>query len=419
MDELHLPFPLRRSGWWRAYVRLRRTLDSDASAAQVARAWARLSRALVGAGAASVAAAVAEALVSGEPPLGRLSPAARGEELPDGLRDLLARDLEALVEAAGFAARKDGTEGTAGLPRLDELAPPHPDAGVRALTAAVSDGDVETVMVLYLEASRTRGGGPAALQTALTWDGARLRPVAEPDLADWDALFGLDSQLRRLAANTEALLAGQPAHDALLYGARGSGKSTAVRGLLRRFAASELRLVEVRTGDLAGLPELLEGLRHKPQAFVLYVDDLSFDVDDPTYRPLKSLLEGGLAARPANVVLYATSNRRHLLGERFSDRPALEDDDVSSWDTQHERLALADRFGLVITFPDATQRRFLDLVRGLAERHGVLASADEESALRFAEWGNGYSGRTARQFVDTLRQSAGTSADGRARQPGG
>lgn len=419
MDDLYLPFPLRRSGWWRAYVRLRRTLDSDASAAQVARAWARLSRALVGAGAASLAAAVAEALVSGEPPLGRLGPAARGEELTDGIRELLARDLEALVKAAGFAARKDGAEGTAGLPRLDELAPPHPDPGVRALTAAVSDGDVETVMVLYLEASRTRGGGPAALHTALTWDGARLRPVTAPDLADWDALFGLDSQLRRLAANTEALLAGRPAHDALLYGARGSGKSTAVRGLLTRFAASELRLVEVRTGDLAGLPDLLEGLRHKPQAFVLYVDDLSFDVDDPTYRPLKSLLEGGLAARPANVVLYATSNRRHLLGERFSDRPALEDDDVSSWDTQHERLALADRFGLVITFPDATQRRYLDLVRGLAERHGVLASADEESALRFAEWGNGYSGRTARQFVDTLRQSAGNSADGRARQPGG
>ena len=365
MYELFLPFTLRRSGWWRAYVRLRRSLDSGPDGAQrVAEAWAGLSRELVEAGASSFAAAVAEALVSGEPPLGRSRTQEGRQELPAGLHGLLARDLATLVEAAGFASGQHGRGASHDAPRLDDLGPPHRDGGVRALTAAISGGDVQAVMDLYLEELRTRGGGPAALSAALTWGGAVLRPVAHPDVADWGALFGLGAQLRRLADNTAALLAGQPAHDVLLYGARGGGKSTAVRGLLRRFADTELRLVEVRTAALAGLNELLERLRHRPQAFVLYVDDLSFDGDDPSYRPLKSLLEGGISARPSNVVVYATSNRRHLLSERFSDRPAPEDDDVSSWDTQHERLALADRFGLVITFPDATQRRYLELVRG-------------------------------------------------------
>ncbi len=161
----------------------------------------------------------------------------------------------------------------------------------------------------------------------------------------------------------------------------------------------------MRTGAPGDLPVLLERLRHRPQAFVLYVDDLSFDGDDPAYRPLKSLLEGGLASRPTNVAVYATTNRRHLLPERFSSRPSPEDEDVSRWDTQHERLALADRFGLVITFPDATQRRYLELVRGLSQLHGVAEEVEQEAALRFAEWGNGYSGRTARQFVDSLRQA--------------
>jgi len=118
-----------------------------------------------------------------------------------------------------------------------------------------------------------------------------------------------------------------------------------------------------------------------------------------------------LSGRPANVALYATSNRRHLLKERFRDRPDPLDDDVHRWDSQHEKLALADRFGLTITFPDAGQRRYLEVVRGLCRRHGLGASvldgsSLEEAAIRFAEWGNGYSGRTAAQFVASLSARA-------------
>lgn len=411
MTDLYLPFEFRRSRWWRAYARLRRSSDVDRGVTDDdERAWARLARALVSAGAASFADAVAEALVTAETPLGRVQTGQLAGSLPSGLRALLLRDADTLASAVRFVGGREAPGTGRDLPLLDALGPPHADAGVRALAEALEAGDAGAVLDLYLEELRTRGGGPAALNAALAWDGAALRTVRHPDAADWGALFGLDSQLDRLAANTSALIAGLPAHDVLLYGARGSGKSTAVRGLLTRFAGSGLRLIEARAGALAGMPELLERLRNKPQAFVLYVDDLSFEADDPAYRPLRTLLEGGLSARPPNVAVYATSNRRHLLSERFSDRPAPEEEDVSRWDTQHERLALADRFGLVITFPDATQRRYLQLVRRLAEHHGVAGAADDESALRYAEWGNGYSGRTARQFVDTLKQ-VGTLSD--------
>lgn len=406
MPDLYLPFSFRGAGWWRAHLRLERALSQDApDTASVRSAWARLARALVAAGAGSMAEAVAAGLVTGRPPWEGPRTGARADELPGGLAELLRHDLATLSAATRVTAEPNRSGTTAGLPALRDLAAPHPDGGLRALAEALDGGDAEALMALYLGELSARGGGPSSLHPALTWDGGALRPVAAPDIADWEELFGLDSQLERLAANTEALLAGTPAHDALLYGARGSGKSTAVRGLLKRFAGTALRLVEVRSGALGDLPDLLERLRHRPQAFVLYVDDLSFDGDDPAYRPLKSLLEGGLASRPRNVAVYATSNRRHLLAERFSDRPSPEDEDVSRWDTQHEKLALADRFGLVITFPDATQRRYLELVRGLAQLHGVADEVGEEAALRFAEWGNGYSGRTARQFVDSLRQA--------------
>jgi uncharacterized protein len=214
---------------------------------------------------------------------------------------------------------------------------------------------------------------------------------------------GVEAALGRLYANTEAFLAGRGGHHALLYGPRGSGKSTALRSLGGRYAAAGLRLVEVGPGDLHELPQLLQQLSDRPHRYLLFVDDLSFEAGSAAYGPLKSLLEGSLGGQPDNVRVYATSNRRHLVAERFSERPDPLDDDVHAWDTQHDRLALADRFGLTLTFPDATQRRYLEIVRGLAARDGVTDGELEAKAVRFADWGNGYSGRTAQQFLEALR----------------
>lgn len=230
--------------------------------------------------------------------------------------------------------------------------------------------------------------------------------LIHPDRPNWADLHGLDAQLARLEANTAALIAGRPAHHTLLYGPRGSGKSTAAKGLLARFAGTNLRLLELPSSELTELPELLEELRRQPNSFVVFIDDLSFEAGEVSYRPLKSLLEGSLASRPGNLAVYATSNRRHLLRERLGDRPDPLDDDVHGWDTHNERLALADRFGLTITFPNLDQRRYLETVAALAALRGVADDALDERALRFAEWGSGYSGRTAKQFIDQSLQKS-------------
>lgn len=406
MSELCLPHDWLGQRWWTAYV--------DLVSGRGAPAYARLAQALTGAGHADLAGAIARSLVVGESPLagGRLpsSPAA----LEPGERALLSHDLNLL----SAAARRELTEELpeterSSYPRLSELAPAPPAGGpVATLRSALLLEPTANLLAVYLDVLRSGGGGQAALYPALRWLGGSLEGVPTPAAADLAELVGLDEQLGRLTANTEALLAGKGAHNALLYGPRGSGKSTTVRGLLTRYAAAGLRLVELPLEELGALPDLLTKLSQRPQAFVLYVDDLAFEDGDPGYRPLKTLLEGGLAARPRNVALYATSNRRHLVKERFSHRPDPLDDDVHRWDTHHERLALADRFGLVITFPDAGQRRYLEVVSGLAHYHGIEQESLQEAAIRFAEWGNGYSGRTAAQFIDSLKQRAGQTQPG-------
>lgn len=329
-------------------------------------------------------------------------------ELPHGLAALLRAELWRLAETLRRVYQPSrGAGAPDGGVVLDGLAEPALEgaaaARVQRLSEALLSADQEGLVTTFLALLAEVGSGPAALNPVLVWQGGRLTPVKHADTPSWDSLVGLSAPLARLAQNTEALLAGHAASDCLLYGARGSGKSTAVRGLVGRYAPSGLRLVEVLPGELGELGALLEELRPQPLKFVLFVDDLAFEGDDASYRPLKTLLEGGVRLRPANTVVYATSNRRHLVKERLSDRPDPLDDDVHAWDTHQERLALADRFGLVVTFPAADQRRYLELVRGIASSRGVRFTPDmEEGALRFAEWNNGYSGRSARQFVDSL-----------------
>jgi predicted AAA+ superfamily ATPase len=225
-------------------------------------------------------------------------------------------------------------------------------------------------------------------------------------------LVGVDDQLGRLDANVAAFVAGRPAHATLLYGPRGSGKSTAVRGLLARFADDGLRLAEVGA-DVGALPRALAALGPWPYPTLLVLDDLAFEDGEPGHRPLRSLLEGGLKGLPPRLLVVATSNRRHLVRERLRDRPDPLDDDVHAWDTHHERLALADRFGLVLTFPHVDRARYLTLVASLAEMAGLALPEDWQSAaVRFAERGNGYAGRTARQFVTEIAQGADVEVPG-------
>jgi predicted AAA+ superfamily ATPase len=266
------------------------------------------------------------------------------------------------------------------------------------------DFDAERILEQLLAHYRKQGYGDLARYDALCWQQQTLTGIAYPALPDMAQLIGLERQLSALRANTEAFLAGKPAQHTLLYGPRGSGKSTAIKSLLTRYREAGLRLVEVFPEHLPDLPRITEQLRPQPARFVIFVDDLSFDAGDSRYQPLKTLLEGSLSRRPDNVLVYATSNRRHLVTERLQDRPDPLDDDVHGWDTHNERLALADRFGLTLTFPSAGQREFLAIVYGLAI-HANLTIDDgfEQRALQFAKWGNGLSGRVAQQFIDHER----------------
>ncbi|MBW4577066.1 MAG: ATP-binding protein [Aphanothece sp. CMT-3BRIN-NPC111] len=253
---------------------------------------------------------------------------------------------------------------------------------------------------------RQHGTGLFAQYHALGWRSGQLVGIPHPDPVQLTELFCYESQRDVLLKNTEFLLAGYSALHVLLYGSRGSGKSSLVKGLLNRYGESGLRLIEVTKSDLKDLPTIVEQLRGVPQKFIIFVDDLSFEEDDDAFKALKVVLEGNVTARPQNVVVYATSNRRHLIREFFSDRPRPSDnEEIHVWDTVQEKLSFSDRFGLTLTFEPADQNTYLDIVQNLAAQAGITLSQEDLKyrALQWATRHNGRSGRTARQFIDFLR----------------
>ena len=217
--------------------------------------------------------------------------------------------------------------------------------------------------------------------------------------------MGYESQQEALVKNTEFLLAGYSALHVLLYGSRGSGKSSLVKALLQKYSDRGLRLIEVAKSDLKDLSAIVERLREVPQKFIIFVDDLSFEEDDEAFKALKVVLEGSVTARSQNIVVYATSNRRHLIREYFSDRPRPRDnDEVHAWDTLQEKLSFSDRFGLTLTFDPANQDTYLQIVRHLANLVKINLPQEEldDRALQWATRHNGRCGRSARQFIDFL-----------------
>lgn len=253
---------------------------------------------------------------------------------------------------------------------------------------------------------RKFGTGLFAEYRALRWQSGQLVGIPHPDPVRLDQLVGYESVRDTLLKNTKFLLEGYPALHVLLYGSRGSGKSSLVKGLLNEYASHNLRLIEVGKSDLKDLPAIVEQLRDVSQKFIIFVDDLSFEEDDDAFKALKVVLEGNVTARPQNVVVYATSNRRHLVREFFEDRPRPKDnEEIHAWDTVQEKLSFSDRFGLTLTFEAADQKTYLNIVQHLAAQAGITLSQEDlhSRALQWATRHNGRSGRTARQFVDFLR----------------
>lgn len=258
------------------------------------------------------------------------------------------------------------------------------------------------------------GCGLMAQYRAFSWHEGQLQGYPYPDEIAMDALVGYEDQRDQLLKNTEALLRGYPALNILLYGSRGAGKSAMIKALLPLYGDRGLRLIEVRKSALIELPQILAQLQNRPQKFIIFVDDLSFEEDEESYKALKVVLEGNVAARPDNVIVYATSNRRHLIREFFDDRPRPQDsDEIHSWDTVQEKLSLSDRFGLTLTFTPANQDTYLKMVFHLADQ-AKLALRAEDLKFRALQWAtrhNGRSGRTARQFIDFLQAELALATD--------
>jgi uncharacterized protein len=234
---------------------------------------------------------------------------------------------------------------------------------------------------------------------------APLRVSLDINLSD---LIGVDRQCGQLARNTQQFMQGLPANHALLWGARGTGKSSLVRALLAEHAAAGLRLVEIERDHLADLPRIVELLQGLPQRFVLFCDDLSFESGEGDYRVLKTVLDGSLERAPDNVLLYATSNRRHLLPEKTSDNENWQrvDGELHPNEAVEDKIALSDRFGLWLSFYPFTQEHFLDVVKhwiGVHAEHAGLTwhwhEELEKAAIRWALGRGNRNGRCAYQFA--------------------
>jgi len=252
---------------------------------------------------------------------------------------------------------------------------------------------------------RVNGTGMFARYRAFLWEEGELFPILKPDAPEKHELLGYELQREAVIANTRAMMEGHTVNNVLLYGDSGTGKSATVKSLLAVEGFEDLRIIELQKDGLGDMSALIRRLRGRRQKFILFIDDLAFDQDDRTYSLLKTILEGGLEPRPANVAIYATSNRRNLVRQTFSDRAG---DEVDASETIQEKTALADRFGLRLAYLPLNKPEFLQLVDGLARLEGIEMDPEElhAQAVKWEMRHPGRTPRTARQFIAGLKTYA-------------
>lgn len=323
-----------------------------------------------------------------------LAAAAGNTELSPAVKSAVERDLRIILEISSVTPQ-ELIESCAFTAEVSSLGLPQWKTGkpVEAL-----QGDLKDCIPKMADYYRDNGCGMYARYRAFIWRNKEIQPVAYPDRQKLSDLKGYEVQRKMAIDNTLAFLQGFPANNCLLYGDRGTGKSSTVKALLNEFYPKGLRVIEMPKEFLMDFPALVDQIAAIPMKFIIFIDDLSFSQQDDTYAALKAVLEGGLAAKPENALIYATSNRRHLLRETFSDRAG---DEIHKGDTIQESLSLADRFGLSINFTLPDKARYLEIVRQLAFQRGLEQHMDEleKGAERWATERGGRSPRCAKQFI--------------------
>lgn len=340
----------------------------------------------------------------------------RGRQLDGTIKRLALEDIETIHAYMNFdMTRLDGALGVKAFSRAGEYKP-------SATTNMDFDRTAGTIIRDFAEDIKRahyaadmyniltkfyakHGVGRFALHKAFRWDALKgdIVPITHTDDISFKGLIGYERQKKSLIANTVAFLEGRPANNVLLYGESGTGKSSSIKALLNEYAPLGLRMVEVYKHQIGDIERIIEVLKRRNYRFILFMDDLSFERFETEYKFLKVLIEGGLERRPENILIYATSNRRHLMKETWADR---EDkyEDMHESETIQERMSLVDRFGLMISYFSPEKDEYMNIVRELAKEYG-LSVPEEELELGAVRWElkhGGFSGRCARQFIEFL-----------------
>lgn len=328
-------------------------------------------------------------------------------------------DFEALEIDLDISCFTELTHFTA-LPQRPLRCDPVISEKIRALSQAIRRAaTIDEVFALVTTYCRTNGVGLFGLNRAFRLDDSgALTPIRRTDPVLLSDLIGYEEQKRALRENTEAFVHSRSCNNMLLYGDAGTGKSTAVKALLNEYGAQGLRMIELHKHQLGHLSEVIARVRDRRYRFMIFIDDLSFEEHEVEYKFLKAVIEGGLETCPDNVLIVATSNRRHLVRETWRDRSDMEyENDLHRSDTMEEKLSLAARFGCLVCFSSPTRQQFHAIVKGIAARHPDLALTEEQLLAEANRWElrhGGISGRTAQQFINYIAGFKEASPHGHA-----
>lgn len=322
----------------------------------------------------------------------------KADELPDSVLTAAKRDCEAILTLCSLTAddiindykhKDDICEILENLPKFRLGEPVAEFAGGQV--------DLKKLADFY----RCNGCGMFARYKAFVWRDGDIQPVQHPDRIDMDSFIGYERQRSKIVENTVAFINGRTCNNCLLYGDMGTGKSSTVKAIANEFRKDGLRVVEMPKERLMDFPLLVDKIAALPMKFIIFIDDLSFQSQDKSYTSLKAVLEGGLAARPDNALIYATSNRRHIIKESWQDRDT---DDIHRRDNMQETLSLSDRFGIAVCFSNPDKKEYLEIVTALARKAGIDMPENELGikAEQFAIGRGGRSPRCAKQFVESL-----------------